>query len=124
DAFVARLGSADLPWVPFVEDIYGLRYVENVLIDRLKFGTSADWGLHAGGKVSDGMFNYGASVVNGAGYKNPTRSKSMDFEGRMGIAPLQGLSLAIGAYSGKLGKDVEGTTTPVKHTANRLDALA
>src|SRR5512144_248490 len=38
DAFVARAGSADLPWVPFVEDLYGYRFVENVLVDRLKFG--------------------------------------------------------------------------------------
>src|SRR5215831_3985687 len=58
DAFVGRIGSADLPWVPYVEDLYGYRYVENVLVDRLKFGTSADWGLHAGGKVNDGMFSY------------------------------------------------------------------
>ncbi len=48
-AFWVRLGEADMPWVPYVEDVYGHRYVENVLVDRLKFGTSADWGLHAGG---------------------------------------------------------------------------
>jgi len=29
--------------VPFVEDLYGYRFIENTLIDRLKFGTSADW---------------------------------------------------------------------------------
>jgi hypothetical protein len=123
DAFVGRVGSADLPWVPYVEDLYGYRYVENVLVDRLKFGTSADWGLHAGGKVSDGMFSYAASVVNGGGYKNPTRSNSMDFEGRIAFVPVKGLNLALGGYSGKLGKDVEGTATPVQHTAQRIDAL-
>ena len=123
DAFIARAGSADLPWVPFVEDLYGYRFVENVIIDRLKFGTSADWGLHASGKVNDGMFNYAVSVVNGAGYKNPTRSNSMDFEARAGYMPVQGLTLAIGGYSGKLGKDVEGAT-PTQHTAQRADALA
>ena len=123
DAFIGRLGSADLPWVPFVEDLYGNRYVENVIIDRLKFGTSADWGLHGGGKLADGMVNYAVSVVNGAGYKNPTRSNSMDVEGRLGFVPLNGLTLAIGGYSGKLGKDIEGTTTPPQHTAKRGDAL-
>src|SRR5689334_24079984 len=65
DAFFGRLGSADLPWVPFSEDIYGYRWVENVLVDRLKFGTSADWGLHAGGKVADGKFSYAAAAING-----------------------------------------------------------
>ena len=123
DAFIGRLGSADLPWVPFVEDLYGYRYVENVIIDRLKFGTSADWGLHAGGKVSDGMFNYAVSVVNGAGYKNPTRSNSMDVEARVGFVPMKGITIAIGGYDGKLGKDVEGSTTPPQHTAQRGDAL-
>lgn len=123
DAFVARAGSADLPWVPFVEDLYGYRFVENVMVDRLKFGTSADWGLHAGGKLADGKFSYAASVINGAGYKNPTRSKSVDFEARIGFMPVKGLTLALGGYSGKLGKDVEGSATPPQHTAERTDAL-
>jgi Phosphate-selective porin O and P len=124
DAFTGRLGSADLPWVPFVEDLYALRFVENVIIDRLKFGTSADWGLHGGGKLSDGRFSYAVSVVNGAGYKNPTRSKSMDVEARAAFTPVKGLTLAVGGYSGKLGKDVEGSATPPQHTAHRVDALA
>ena len=123
DAFIGRLGSADLPWVPFVEDLYGYRFVENVIIDRLKFGTSADWGVHAGGKVSDGMFNYAVSVINGAGYKNPTRSNSMDFEARVGFMPMKGLTVAVGGYSGKLGKDINNSTTPDQHTADRVDAL-
>jgi hypothetical protein len=123
DAFIGRLGSADLPWIPMVEDIYGFRYVENVMIDRLKFGTSADWGLHGGGKLSDGMLNYAVSVVNGAGYKNTTRSKTMDIEARAGFMPIPGLTVAIGGYSGKLGKDIQGAAIPPQHTANRADAL-
>src|SRR6266446_2831749 len=55
DAFFVRAGSADLPWIPFAEANYGYRYVELVILDRLKFGTSADWGVHAGGKMADGM---------------------------------------------------------------------
>jgi len=123
DAFIARAGSVDLPWVPYVEDLYGYRFVENVIIDRLKFGTSADWGLHALGKAAEGKFSYAASVINGAGYKNPTRSNSVDFEARIAFAPIKGLNLAIGGYSGKLGKDIQGSTTPPQHTAQRFDAL-
>lgn len=114
DAAVLRVGSADMPWVPYIESLYGYRYLENTLIDRLKFGTSADWGLHAGGKLADGMVNYGLSAVNGAGYKNPSRSKSMDFEGRIGIEPVKGLNLAAGFYRGELGQAVQngaGTRT-------------
>jgi hypothetical protein len=96
DAFMLRAGSADLPWVPYVENLYGYRWVENTLIDRLKFGTSADWGLHAGGKLANGMLDYAASVVNGNGYKNPSRSKAVDFEGRLGVHPIDGVTLAAG----------------------------
>jgi len=120
-AFILRAGSADLPWVPFVEGLYGYRYLENVLIDRAKFGTSADWGLHAKGDFGGGMVSYAASVVNGAGYKNTSRSKSMDFEGRLSAEPVKGLVIAVGFYSGKLGKDKKND--PAEHTAERFDAL-
>jgi hypothetical protein len=124
DAFIGRLGSADLPWVTFVEELYGYRYVENVIVDRLRFGTSADWGIHATGKMAAGRMNYAVAVVNGAGFKNPTRSNSMDVEARIGFVPLPGLTLALGGYSGKLGKDVAGSATPPQHTAQRVDVLA
>jgi hypothetical protein len=124
-AFWVRLGSADLPWVPFVEDLYGYRYVDHVIVDRLHFGTSADWGLHGGGAI--GGASYAVSVVNGSGYKNPTRSKTMDAEARLAYN-LAGVTFAIGGYSGKLGHDNYATastdTTPTTyHTANRFDAL-
>ena len=119
DALVVRIGSADLPWIPFAEDAYGLRYVENVLPDRVKAGTSADWGVHVLGKV--GMVSYAASAINGAGYKNPTRSKSIDLEGRVSTT-FSGVTLGLGGYTGKLGKNVEGVTT--RHDATRWNALA
>lgn len=121
EAAVIRAGSSDLPWVPYVESLYGYRYVENTLIDRLKFGTSADWGLHAKGKLFNGMVNYAASAVNGNGYKNPSRSKGVDFAGRIGIEPIKGVHLAGDFYSGKLGQDTQ--TGPSTRTANRWDAV-
>ena len=128
-ALTFRLGSADLPWVPFVEGLYGYRYVENVMIDRTKFGTSADWGAHVLGTIplsKDVAFSYAGSVVNGAGYKKPgfvggvNHTDSMDFEGRVSLAGY-GLTAAVGGYDGKLGKDVQGTAT--FHDATRFDAL-
>lgn len=114
-----RLGSADMPWIPFDESIYGYRFVENTLIDRLHFGNSADWGVHFLG--SNGWSNYAVSLVNGGGYKNPSRSKSMDWEGRWAFYPVSGLVIAIGGYTGDLGQNT--ATTPALHTANRQDAL-
>ena len=124
-AFVIRLGSADLPWVPYAEGLYGYRYLENVMIDRTKFGTSADWGVHVLGTLFDGILNYQLSAVNGGGYKktpvgsDANRFSTMDFEGRIS-AVYQGFNLAVGGYSGKLGQ-ASGVTT--FHTAQRFDVL-
>jgi hypothetical protein len=121
DAFIARLGSADLPWVPYVEDLYGYRYVEKLVVDRLSFGTTADWGLHGGGKAFDSKVNYAVSVINGNGYRNPTRAQTADVEARVGFVPIPGLNLAIGGYIGKRGQEKEGVSAA--HTATRFDAL-
>ena len=122
DAFVLRAGAADLPWVPFAENYYGMRYIENTLTDRLKYGTSADWGVHAGGKLAGGTVEYAVAALNGNGYKNPSRSKGLDFEGRLSFAPTEQTVIGIGAYSGTLGKEKQTVST--LHTANRVDFLA
>jgi hypothetical protein len=119
--FVVRAGAADLPWVPLVEDLYGFRYVENELVDRVKFGTSADWGLHALGKFGGGLVNYSVSVVNGRGYGNPSRSQAPTAEARLGVVPVKGLTVAVGGLAGKLGQNVIGVPTP--KTATRFDAV-
>jgi hypothetical protein len=121
NALIGRLGAADLPWVPFVEEQYGYRYVEKEIVDRLNFGTSADWGLNANGKLAADAVNYSLSVVNGNGYRNFTRSKTVDVEGRLGYSPIKGLTLAGGFYAGKRGQDKESTSPA--NTATRFDAL-
>ena len=123
-ALWGRLGSADLPWVPLVERLYAYRFVEHALLDRLHFGTSTDWGLHGGGDADDQRVSYAVSVINGSGFRNPSRSKSMDVEARLAVMPIDGLTVAVGGYSGKLGKEQYGASAPpVFHTASRADAL-
>lgn len=136
-ALTVRLGSTDLPWIPFVEDVYGYRYVEQTLTDRTKFGTSADWGAHVLGKVAlaDKMsLGYQVSLVNGAGYKTPGmpgsgaqgRTKTMDLEGRVNLN-VDKFVFALGGYDGKLGKNptvAPPGVPPVLHTAERFNALA
>jgi len=128
DLAVLRIGSADMPWIPFAEGVYGYRFVEKTLIDREGFGNSADWGLHFGGANS--MVNYQLSAVNGGGYKNPTRSKTVDWEGRLGVTPVDGLTLGVGFYTGDLGQDTEAheaaasTGAVAKNTATRTNFLA
>jgi len=122
--FFVRVGSADLPWVPFAEGVYGYRYIENTLIDRTKFGTSADWGVHVGGTFGDGLVSYAASAINGAGYKTLSRSSNtIDLEGRVSVNPIKPITLAVGGYTGKLGKQADNQPeTP--HRATRWNALA
>jgi hypothetical protein len=122
DAFVVRAGSADMPWIPFVENYYGFRYVDNTLTDRLKYANSADWGINVGGDLgSNKMFNYSVSAVNGGGYKNPSRTDGMDFEGRVGFVPFKGFIVALGGYSGHRGQETENVDAP--HTAQRGDLM-
>lgn len=122
DAAVLRIGSAGTPWIGLSEDYYGFRYVEKVLVDRLGYGSSADWGIHLGGDLGAGkQFNYAVSVINGAGYKHATRGKGMDVAARIGYVPVDGMIIALGAYSGTLGKEMENT--PAEHTARRGDLM-
>jgi hypothetical protein len=119
-AFTIRIGSADMPWIPYAEGVYGYRFVENTLIDRVKFGNSADWGAYILGDLADGLVSYEFSATTGAGYKKLIRTNNPDYEGRISLN-WQGLQLAVGGYDGKLGAQ-HGTTT--YHTAQRFDALA
>ncbi|MEO6715759.1 MAG: hypothetical protein ABIM50_00710 [Novosphingobium sp.] len=119
-ALIVRLGAADLPWVPYAESQYGFRHIENVMVDRTNFGTSTDWGIHVLGELPGKVFSYQVSVVDGAGYRNPKVTRSVDVEGRISAA-YRGFYGAVGGYIGKRGNAVQGTTT--FHTAERFDGL-
>lgn len=122
DAAVFRVGSSDMPWIPFAEKYYGFRYVENTITDRLKYGNSSDWGLHLAGDIgASKSLNYAVSVVNGNGYKNPGRSKGVDFEGRVGFVPFENMVVAVGGYSGHRGQETENIDAA--HTAERGDFM-
>lgn len=128
-AFIIRLGAADLPWIPYVENQYGYRHIENTLIDRTNFGTSSDWGVHVLGDLAGGLLSYQFSVIDGGGYRNVKVTKSVDFEGRISTS-YKGFFAGVGGYSGKRGNDVEnavitlpgGATRDIR-TATRIDAL-
>jgi hypothetical protein len=123
DALAVRIGAADLPWVPFVEGLYGYRFVENTLIDRTKFGTSTDWGVHVLGSFGTGLVSYQVSAIDGAGYKTLSRSSNtIDLEGRLSVNPIKEVTLAVGGYTGKLGKSND--TVNVEHRATRFNAVA
>ena len=128
DLLDVRAGSTDMPWIPFAESLYGYRYIENTLIDRFKYGNSADWGVNINGSTGDDVkFEYSISAVNGAGFKKPAfglgtnRSDGMDFEGRVDVR-WNGFAVGVGGYDGKLGKELTPDTT--HHDYTRFDAAA
>ncbi|HKT73266.1 MAG TPA: hypothetical protein VJQ47_10270 [Steroidobacteraceae bacterium] len=121
-AFVVHVGAYTSPWAPFVESLYGYRFVEKTATDRLGFAQTADWGLNATGAALDnGMLTYSASVVNGGGYKNPTRTKKVDFEGRIGLKPIDWLTIGAGYYNGHLGQVTATNDSFPQNTAQRYD---
>lgn len=128
DLAVFRIGSSDTPWIPFDEGVYGYRFVDKTIIDREGFGNSADWGLNLNG--ANNLVSYSISALNGNGFKNPTRSKTVDWEGRLAVTPVDGLTLAAGFYTGELGQDTEAheaaasTGAVAKNTATRTNLLA
>jgi hypothetical protein len=122
--FNVRAGAYDSPWAPFVESLYGYRYVEKTTTDRLGFANTADWGFNVGGTVGDhDLFTYSASAINGGGYKNPTRTKYVDFEGRVGVKPVPWLTAGLGYYSGHLGQVNATNQDFPTNTASRYDAV-
>src|SRR3984893_10213924 len=123
--FVIHIGSYDMPWDRFVESLYAYRYIEKTATDRLGVSNTTDWGLHATGSLGDGdVVTYAASVVNGAGYKNPTRTKDVDFEGRIGVKPVDWLTLGAGFYSGHLAQVNASNENFPSNTATRFDFVA
>ncbi len=44
DWLVVHAGSYTSPWVPFVEGLYGYRYIEKLTVDRLGFGPNSRLG--------------------------------------------------------------------------------
>jgi hypothetical protein len=124
-ALIIRAGSAPLPWVPYVESQYGFRHIENTTIDRLSYGTTADWGVHVLGDLAGGLISYQLSAIDGGGYRNVKVTKNVDLEGRLS-AQYKGLWAAVGGYTGKRGNDTQvltGAAVPTTfRTAKRADA--
>lgn len=119
-ALIVRAGAADMPWLSYAEGVVGFRYIDQMMIDRLRLGSSADWGVHVLGSVADGMLSYQVSAVDGAGFRQPQVGRTVDLEGRVSFR-YKGIEAGIGGYSGRLGADTNGA--PDYRRAERLNAL-
>ncbi len=121
DAFVLHAGSYNEPWTALTESMYTYRWVEKTTTDRLGFANTADWGIHATGTFNGTGINYALSAINGNGFKNPSRSKDMDFEGQVNWVSPFGVTVGAGFYEGHLGQVVAANQDFRKNTASRWD---
>ncbi len=93
-AAVLRLGQSHTPWIDYEQHLWGHRYVAKVTSDYFKFDDSSDLGIGLKGDLADGMAKYWATATTGAGYGNKTGStKGIDYNFRVGVYPIEGLTL-------------------------------
>jgi hypothetical protein len=123
DAFTVHAGAYAMPWAQYVDGITGLRWVEKSVGDRLSLLNTSDWGLNASGSFANNLLGYSASVVDGGGYKNPTRTKYPDFEGRVTSKPFSWLDVGVGYYNGHLGQVTVANENFPQNNATRWDGL-
>jgi hypothetical protein len=123
DAATIRVGSYAMPWVQYVDGITGYRWVEKSVGDRLSLASTADWGVNASGSLFNNLVAYSSSVVDGGGYKNPTRTKYPDFEARLTSKPFDWLDVGVGYYNGHLGQITVATENYDSSNAIRWDGL-
>lgn len=122
-ALTLRLGVADMPWMAYVNQWAGYRYVDNELTGRLKLANSTDWGVHLLGTLGTrGQWQYATAVVTGSSYKRPRSGDSADVELRLGWQPTAHTVLALGGYRGH--RALDGGEQPALRTAQRWDAMA
>ena len=122
-AFIVRAGEADLPWVPFAEGLYGYRFVENTYSSTGRSSELRPTGACTCSARSDPstLVSYQVSAINGAGYKNLSRStNTIDLEGRVSVNPVKEITVAAGGYTGKLGKSNDTVNVHIAQSASML----
>ncbi|GAV19491.1 hypothetical protein MMIC_P0425 [Mariprofundus micogutta] len=103
DAAVLRVGQSHTPWIDYEQGLWKHRYASQVMTDRYKFDDSFDLGLGLKGTLADGMIKYFITETNGSGYANARRTARIDLNARIGIYPVEGLTLDFQFRDGNRG---------------------
>lgn len=83
-----RVGQVPLAWIPYEEDLWGLRLQGPTYMDRTGNLTSADLGIAYGGKLPAGYGSFQVDLSNGEGWKSAELGKRKVIEGRLTLNPL------------------------------------
>jgi len=103
DALVLRVGQSHTPWIDYEQSLWKHRYVSQVFTDKYKFDDSFDLGFGLKGSLADGMVKYFVTETNGTGYGNAARRGSIDLNARIGLYPVEGLTMDFQFRDGKRG---------------------
>jgi len=122
DAAVLRVGQSHTPWIDYEQDLWKYRYVAKTMIDTYGFDSSADLGVGLKGKLLDGKVGYFVTETTGRGYGNRTTNaggattgstNGLDFDARVGVYPIDGLTLDVQYRHG-----YKGTKTNIASVTN------
>jgi len=121
DAAIVQAGVIGTPWIGHEEGLMKHRYVTKTFVDTYGFDSSADAGIGLKGKLADGLLDYHITEINGGGYGNISKANAVDFNGRIGIYPVDGLTLDLQFRDGykaskKWNAATLNNTAGTKHT--------
>ncbi len=120
-AAILQAGVIGTPWIGHEEHLMKHRYVTKTFVDTYHLDSSADAGIGLKGKLADGLVDYHFTEINGAGYANISKTNAVDFNGRIGLYPVEGLTLDVQFRDGYKGSKTwdaatQSNTLGVKHT--------
>lgn len=117
DALVLRLGQSHTPWIDYEQGLWKHRYVSKVMTDTNKLDSSSELGVGLKGKVN--IFHYFVTATDGYSYSSAKNFKNggtgIDFNGRVGVEPIEGLTLDVQYINGFNGTQTS-TATGTKQT--------
>jgi len=120
DAAVLRLGQSHTPWIDYEQGLWKHRYVSKVMTDTLKFDDSSDLGIGLKGKLADGLIGYWVTETTGAGYGNSAGStNAVDLNARVGIYPIEGLTLDVQFRDGYRGTKTWNAATQTNNLGTK-----
>ncbi len=98
-----KLGLIATPWLGYEDKLGKHRHVSKSFVDTHKMDSSADAGVGIFGQLMDGLLVYDVVSINGGGYGNVTTSEKTDINLRLGVRPMQGLTIDLGYRHGYKG---------------------
>lgn len=103
NGYYLKLGVAELPWIDYIAQRVGYRYVDASLNPKNQLASPTDLGVHVGHKGE--RFSYSVAMVTGAGFKKPAVAEQVDIEAAAIWHISPSLDLATGWYEGARALD-------------------